>query len=521
MPKNNVISFSFALKDGDNGLKTLVLSANDLRKVMNATVTEAERLNDSFISFAAIATGISSMNDSLSMLRDTLSKLSAIYSSQIEAETKLAVNMRNTMDAREEDIQSIKNLCSAQQQIGVIGDEVQLAGAQEMATYLGEKESLEKLIPVMNDMLAQQYGLNATQENAAQIGTMLGKVMEGQVGALSRYGYSFDSAQEQILKYGTEAERAAVLCDVVTASVGGMNAELAKTDVGKQKQLDNTLGDIKEKLGGYAQSLTPFLTMAANAAVATNGAIKLGLGVKALCTASVDAAKSLKKVWVIVCAKTKAFAVSTAAMIKHKVTTLALAAAQKTAAAAAATWAGVQKLLNLILTANPIGIVITAVGALVTALITAYNNSEEFRKIVDKVWEAIKPLAKAITDGLAKAFEWLVEKCKIAWEWLRNILGLSGKSVEVSVEVSEEPSKNKRGYPQPAKKQVSEMTRREVIEEISDRLIWGKATDREAQYIQGDVCIFKGISVTEQLFSGDDEGRWCIISRGDMEDCVI
>ena len=48
-------------------------------------------------------------------------------------------------------------------------------------------------------------------EQAAQIGSMLGKVMEGQTGALSRYGYKFDEAQEKILKTGTEAERAAVL----------------------------------------------------------------------------------------------------------------------------------------------------------------------------------------------------------------------------------------------------------------------------------------------------------------------
>lgn len=65
--------------------------------------------------------------------------------------------MRNTMDAREEDIQSIKDLCSAQQELGIIGDEVQLAGAQELATYLSQKESLEQLIPVMNDIVAQQY----------------------------------------------------------------------------------------------------------------------------------------------------------------------------------------------------------------------------------------------------------------------------------------------------------------------------------------------------------------------------
>ena len=114
----------------------------------------------------------------------------------------------------------------------------------------------------------------------------------------------------------------------------------------------------------------------------------------------------------------------------------AVAAAQKMVTIATTAWTAVQKVLNLVLTANPIGLIITAIGALVAGLIAAYKNCEGFRKIVDKVWEAIKPLANAIMNGLAKAFEWLVEKCKEAWEWLKKILGLGKQKVEVAVEVS-------------------------------------------------------------------------------------
>ena len=116
--------------------------------------------------------------------------------------------------------------------------------------------------------------------------------------------------------------------------------------------------------------------------------------------------------------------------------TAAVAAAQKVATVATTAWTAVQKVLNLVLTANPIGLIVTAIGALVAALIAAYKNCEGFRKIVGKVWGAIKPLANAIMNGLAKAFEWLVEKCKEAWEWLKNILGLGKQKVEVAVEVS-------------------------------------------------------------------------------------
>lgn len=122
------------------------------------------------------------------------------------------------------------------------------------------------------------------------------------------------------------------------------------------------------------------------------------------------------------------------AILKTRI--VAVAAAQKMVTIATTAWTAVQKVLNLVLTANPIGLIITAIGALVAGLIAAYKNCDGFRKIVDKVWEAIKPLANAIMNGLAKAFEWLVEKCKEAWEWLKKILGLGKQKVEVAVEVS-------------------------------------------------------------------------------------
>lgn len=182
------------------------------------------------------------------------------YETQIESEARLEQVMRNTIGASDEEIQSIKDLCSAQQELGVIGDEVQLAGAQELGTYVTMTSTLKTLIPVLNDMIAQQYGLSASAESASSIATMLGKVMNGQVSALSRYGYTFDEAQANILKYGTEEERAAVLAEVVSESVGGMNAALAATPSGRLQQVSNTLGDIKENFGqAVTTGLTAFL----------------------------------------------------------------------------------------------------------------------------------------------------------------------------------------------------------------------------------------------------------------------
>lgn len=201
---------------------------------------------------ANISNLISSFNQGFQIIDRISSKMREFTDAnqaQQEAEAKLAQVMRNTMGATDGQVQSIKDLAAAQQQLGVIGDEVQLAGAQELGTYLTKTESLKRLMPVMNDMLAQQYGLNASQESAAQIASMMGKVMEGQVGALSRYGYKFDEAQEKILKYGTEAEKVETLAEVIGQSVGGMNEALAATPEGQLKQAANNMGDIKERIG--------------------------------------------------------------------------------------------------------------------------------------------------------------------------------------------------------------------------------------------------------------------------------
>lgn len=98
--------------------------------------------------------------------------------------------------------------------------------------------------------------------------------------------------------------------------------------------------------------------------------------------------------------------------------------ATKAASAATAVWTGIQKVLNLVLTANPIGLVIAAIGALVAGVIYAYNNFEGFRNICDKVWDAVKSMASAVWDYLVTAFEKASAVIKEAWKWVKKFFGI-------------------------------------------------------------------------------------------------
>ena len=421
MAGKSTISITFKLDGDGNGFKTLAQDAAGLKQAITATLSEAKQLKGNVINFAALATGIDAAQRSFGQLQSLMGDLSKSYQQQEIAETQLTTVMRQRMGATDDEIASIKQLASEQQKLGVIGDEVQLAGAQQVATFLKEKSSIETLLPAMNNLLAQQHGVNSSTTDAVSVANLMGKAMQGQVSALTRVGITFSEAEAQVLKYGTESERAAVLAQVITNNVGDMNAQLAATDSGKQAQLANKIGDIKEQLGALANGAMPFVMIASSTITALSSITTLTAGIKTLTTT--------------VYASVKAFAVSTAAVIKNKVATAAAAVAQKTVAIATKAWTAVQKVLNLVLSANPIGIVITAIGGLVAALVAAYNNSEDFRNICNQVWGAIKPLADAIMGSLVKAFQWLIDKAKQAWQWLSNILGLGGKKAEVTVDV--------------------------------------------------------------------------------------
>lgn len=278
----NTISITFKLEGDNKTFKQLANDADGLKQAMSGVISEAGQLKAKALNFAAIATGIDQAQQSIQQLMGAMRGLVDAYAVQETAERKLETVMRQRMNATAGEIQSIKDLASAQQGIGVIGDEVQLSGAQQMATFLNQKQSIDVLLPAMNNLLAQQKGLNATTSDAVSVANLMGKAMQGQTSALTRVGITFTEAQAKVMKYGDESQRAAMLAQIITDNVGQMNQELAQTDIGKQKQLENTIGDIKEKLGGLVKGAMPFLTIASEATIALAGVMKLVQGIRAL-----------------------------------------------------------------------------------------------------------------------------------------------------------------------------------------------------------------------------------------------
>ena len=263
----------------DGNFKEVEIAADDLADAVKNIKEKAKDLESGLINSNQMVQAFEQVTSAVQGLQSVMHDLTDAYAVQSAAEARLEQMMRNTMGATDDEIQSIKDLAAEQQKLGVVGDEVILSGAQELATYMQKKESLEALIPVMDDMIAQQYGYNATAESAVGVAQMLGKVFAGETGALKRLGYTFDEAQEAVLKYGSEEEKVAMLTEVVGQIVDGTNAKLAATPYGQIVQTRNAMGDLKETVGAMIAPLQSAVDKIASFSLAFAG---IGKGISTL-----------------------------------------------------------------------------------------------------------------------------------------------------------------------------------------------------------------------------------------------
>ncbi|ATL65147.1 tape measure protein [Nocardia terpenica] len=119
----------------------------------------------------------------------------------------------------------------------------------------------------------------------------------------------------------------------------------------------------------------------------------------------------------------------TATTVRARVAALASAAASRVAAAAQWLW-------NAALTANPIGLVVAAIAALVAGLVWFFTQTETGRRLWETVWGAIQVAVSAawsyikpVWDGFLAALGWIGDK--LQWLWsnvVSPVLGWIGSA---------------------------------------------------------------------------------------------
>jgi len=222
----------------------------------------------------------------------------------------------------------------------------------------------------------------------------------------------YNTAVEKYGKGSTQARQAALGLEgaqnaVNKASEGGAkkftSQELATARLNLiMKQTSSTNGDFAKTSGGLANSQRIV------AAQYENAQAKLG-----------------KKLLPMMLTATKVAAKLIDVFSRYQGVLIPLAGAIAVVYGAVKIWRASQILLNLALTANPIGIVIVALAAIATAIYIAYKRSETFRDVVTRVFSVVKVATlsfvaawikvqivvlnvfSAIVHGAAAAFGWM------------------------------------------------------------------------------------------------------------------
>jgi hypothetical protein len=243
-----------------------------------------------------------------------------------------------------------------------------IAGGQAvLARYKLTGKQISAMTPLLVD-----YAKRTGKEIPAASGT-LGKAIMGNAKAMKELGIKFKDT-------GDPAKNYELIMAGLKDKVGGFAASEATTLDGKLSILQTKFGNLQESVG---EKLVPVILTLADGAQKLVGWIEQNASWLGPLAAGIG------------------------------ITTAAFAA------------------LNLVMSLNPFGIIVVAIGALVGGLIWAYQNVEWFRNGVEATFKFIGDIARWLWNnalapairGIVRGFAWVVDGLAGLLEGLGNIPG--------------------------------------------------------------------------------------------------
>ena len=288
-----------------------------------------------------------------------------VAASEDAAETAALTKVYANATGSTEDYSSAIDAAIAAGQDKAFTDSEVRAGLKPLIASTGDAEEANALLAKAFD-LSRYAGVDLETASKA-----LAKANEGSATALGKLVPGLEKTKDPLKAMAQATELAAGAADTYAATGPGQLAKVA-----------DSYGEIGESIG---TSFLPVLSIMAD----------LLQDVSRFLNEHMDIIKPLA---VIVGGFAAAvLAVNAALAIYHAIVPLVTA---------------VQWLLNAAMAANPIMLIVIAIGLLVAGFILAYQHSEEFRRIVDAAFKAVSDAVKGAVDTV------------------RNVLGQLGRIFE-------------------------------------------------------------------------------------------
>lgn len=141
------------------------------------------------------------------------------------------------------------------------------------------------------------------------------------------------------------------------------------------------------------------------------------------------------------------------------------------------------KALNLVMKANPIGLIITAIGLLVGAFTLLWQKSEKFRNFWKGLWEGCKDMFKGFVNGVIKGLNFLIRGLnKIHFDIPDWVPAIGGK--EFGIKLKEIPLMAKGGVVKQATTAVIGEDGAEAVVPLEKNKQWIKSVAEELKGMQ-------------------------------------
>ena len=270
------------------------------------------------------------------------------------AQDKLAGVLRRSGMATDEQIAATERFITAQSKLTAVSDDELRPALQSLVVATGDVTYAQDLLRVSQDLATAANVDLATATDA------MSKAANGNMKSLR----ALDPSLAALISEGASFE------DVLIALTmhQGAAADAALTTEGKMRNLKIQMDEAKESIGA---ALIPVVTTLIEKLIPLASWVQENTTVVLVLAGVVGGLASA------VLAVNFAMKVYTASLVVAK---------------------AAQAAFNFVMAANPIGIVVVAIAALVAGFVLAYKKSEAFREAVDKMFSFIKVAVGASVD---------------------------------------------------------------------------------------------------------------------------
>lgn len=281
----------------------------------------------------------------------------------IEVETiqnRLYQLLKTTNNATKEQVDVLLDQADALERVGVMSKENVIMAQSQLATFDLQLDTIKELTPAILDYVVAEKGLGATTEDVKSLTNGLAQALQGNFGSLTRVGFVLDDVTKKMISEGTEMERAQALVEVLNSTYKDFNITARDTAEGSLIVLQRSIGDISEELG---KVFLPILV----------DIVKELTPLVAKITDWIRENPELTKVIVITAgalAGLVAIIGTLGLILPPLITGIGLLGTALT-----------------ILTSNPVGMTIVAIGLLITALFALKNHWGEITEFLTNTWK--------------------------------------------------------------------------------------------------------------------------------------